>query len=91
MPSRLGQDPLARVDKNDRDICRRGAGRHVAGVLFMARRVCHDEFASICIEKTVRHINGDALLFRLPDHRLAAQNRSLRLVYPRSWNLVVRP
>ena len=62
MPPRLGQHALARVDQDHRQIGGRGAGDHVAGVLFMARRVGDDEFPLVGGEKAIGHVDGDALL-----------------------------
>ena len=59
---RLGQNALARIDQNDGEIGVRGARRHVAGILFMARRVGDDEFAPVGGEKAIGDIDGDALL-----------------------------
>ena len=58
----LGEHALARINQDDGEIGGRGAGCHVAGVLFMARRVGHDEFALVGGEGAVGHIDGDALL-----------------------------
>ncbi len=58
----LGQHALARVDQDDGEIGVGGAGRHVAGILFMARRVGDDEFALVGGEEAVGDIDGDALL-----------------------------
>ena len=47
---------------NDRQVAGRCPGRHVAGVLFMARRVGNDEFALGGGEIPVGYVDGDALL-----------------------------
>ena len=62
MPARLGQHALARVDQNDGEIGVGGAGRHVAGILLMARRVGDDEFALVGGEEAIGDVDGDALL-----------------------------
>ena len=58
----LGQHALARVNQDDGQIAVGGAGRHVAGILFVARRVGDDELALVGGEEAVGDINGDALL-----------------------------
>ena len=45
MPPGLDQHALARIDQDDGELGVRGAGRHVAGVLLVARRVGDDERA----------------------------------------------
>ncbi len=62
MAAGLGQHALAGVDEDDGEIGGRGAGRHVAGVLLMARRVGDDEFALVGGEVAIGDIDGDALL-----------------------------
>ncbi len=62
MPARLRQNALAGIDQHDREIGGGGAGRHVAGVLLMARRVGDDELALRRREKAVGDVDGDALL-----------------------------
>ncbi len=59
---RLAQQPLARVDQQHRELGVRRAGRHVAGILLMARRVGDDEGAPRRREITIGDIDGDALL-----------------------------
>ena len=59
---RLGEHALARIDQDDGEIGGRGAGRHVAGILLMARRVGDDEFALVGGEGAIGDIDGDALL-----------------------------
>ena len=59
---RLGQHALARIDQDDRQLGGRGAGRHVAGVLLVARRVGDDELALVGREEAVGDVDGDALL-----------------------------
>ena len=62
MPACLRQHPLARIDQHHRKIRGGGAGDHVAGVLLVSRGVGDDELALLGGEKTVCHIDGDALL-----------------------------
>ena len=62
MAVRLRQQALARVDQHDREIGVGGAGRHVAGVLLMARRVGDDERALVGGEIAIGDIDRDALL-----------------------------
>ena len=58
----LRQQALARIHQQDREVGARGAGRHVAGVLLVARRVGDDEAAPRRLEIAVGDIDGDALL-----------------------------
>ncbi len=62
MPARLLDQALARVDEDDGQVRRRGAGHHVARVLDVARRVGDDELAPLGGEVAVRDVDGDALL-----------------------------
>ena len=62
MPSGLGQDALAGVDQDDGQVGGRGAGRHVAGVLLVARGVGDDELPPLGGEEPVGDVDGDALL-----------------------------
>jgi hypothetical protein len=57
----LHQHALARVDQDHRKIGGRGAGYHVAGVLFMPRAVGDDELALFGAEEAIGDIDGDAL------------------------------
>ena len=59
---RLRTDAVARVDEQDGDIGGGGAGRHVARVLLVARRVGEDELAPRRGEVAVRDVDRDALL-----------------------------
>ena len=61
MTARLGEHALPRIDQDDGEIGGRGAGRHVAGILLMARRVGDDEFALVGGEGAIGDIDGDAL------------------------------
>ena len=58
----MSQHALGCIHEDHRHISGGSAGDHVAGVLFVARGVGHDEFTSIGAKKPVGHINGDALL-----------------------------
>ena len=60
--ARLRQHALARIDQDDGEIGVRGAGRHVARVLLVARRVGDDEFALVGREEAIGDVDGDALL-----------------------------
>jgi len=51
-----------RVDEDDGELTRRGAGRHVAGVLLVPGGVGDDELAAVGREVPVGHVDGDALL-----------------------------
>ena len=62
MAARLGEHSLARIDQDHRQIRRRGAGHHVAGVLLVARSVGDDELAPLGLEEAVGHVDRDALL-----------------------------
>ena len=61
VPVGLGQQALARVDQQDRQIGVRGAGRHVAGVLLVSGRVGDDERTPRRGEIAVGDVDGDAL------------------------------
>ena len=61
VPPGLGQHALAGVDQDDREVGARRAGRHVAGVLFVARGVGGDELAPVGLEEAVGDIDRDAL------------------------------
>ena len=57
------QQALSRVDQDDGEVGGRGAGRHVAGVLLVARRVGDDErCAWLGGEIAVGDVDRDALL-----------------------------
>ena len=58
----LYQQSFAGIDQQHGQICRRGAGGHVAGILFMPWGVSHDKAPFGRREKTIGHIDGDALL-----------------------------
>ena len=62
MTARLGQDALAGIHHHDGNIGRRGAGGHVARILFMAGRVGDDELALVGSKETIGDIDRDALL-----------------------------
>ncbi len=62
MPAGLLQKPMAGVDEHDHQLCGRGSGHHVAGVLNVARGVGDDEFALGRCEVAVGDVDGDALL-----------------------------
>ncbi len=61
MPAGLPQYATARVHQDDREIRGRSAGRHVARVLLVPRRVGDDEFPLGRGEITVSDVDGDAL------------------------------
>ena len=62
MPPGLRQHALAGIDQQHREIGGRGAGRHVARVLLVARAVGDDERAARRREIAVGDIDRDALL-----------------------------
>ena len=61
VPPRLGQHALARVDQDDRKVGSGRAGHHIAGILFVAGRFRHDEFALFGGEKAIGDVDRDAL------------------------------
>ena len=61
MAARLYDDPFARIDQQDREICGGCACHHVAGILFVARAVGDNEFALFSSEKTVGNVDSDTL------------------------------
>jgi len=62
----LRSETVPRVDEQDGEVRRRRPGRHVPGVLFVARRIGQNEFAARGREIPVRDVNRDALFaFRL--------------------------
>jgi 3'(2'), 5'-bisphosphate nucleotidase len=62
VPLGLRQDPLPRIAEDDGEVGVAGAGRHVAGVLLVPRRVGDDEAALRRAEESIRDVDGDALL-----------------------------
>ena len=62
MAAGLGDDAVLGVDQKHGEIGRRGAGRHVAGVLDVAGRVGDDEAAAVGGEIAIGDVDGDALL-----------------------------
>ncbi len=58
----LRQHALARIDQQHAEIAIGRAGRHVARVLHMARRIGDDEFPPRRGEIAIGHVDGDALL-----------------------------
>ena len=58
----LDDDPVAGIDQDHGKIAGRGAGRHVAGVLLVTRRIGNDKGARRGREKAVRDIDRYALL-----------------------------
>ena len=59
---RLLLDPVSRVDQEDGDVRRRGAGRHVARVLLVAGGVREDELPPRGREVAIGDVDGDPLL-----------------------------
>jgi hypothetical protein len=83
----LHQHALARIDQDHRQIGSRGAGHHVAGVLFMPRRIGDDEFALLGGEEAVRDVDRDALFaFR---RQAVHQQREVNLSSLRADTLAV--
>ena len=58
---RLHAHAVPRVDEQDRDVGRGGAGRHVARVLFVTRCIGQDELAARGREIPVGDVDRDAL------------------------------
>ena len=58
----LGQEAFSRVHEHDGEVGVRGAGRHVARVLLMPRRVGDDEGARFGREIAIGDVDRDALL-----------------------------
>ena len=50
------------IHQHDGGICGRGAGNHIARILFVTGRIRDDEFTFRRGEITVSHINGNTLL-----------------------------
>lgn len=61
MPACLGQQPLARIHQQHGQIGVRGACGHVAGILFVPRRVGDDEAPPGRADIAVGDIDDDAL------------------------------
>ena len=57
----LGENPLAGIHQNDRDIGRRGAGHHITCVLLVPRRISDNKLATIRVKKPVSNIDRDTL------------------------------
>ena len=62
VPAGLGEDALAGVDQDHRDVGGRRTGDHVARVLLVAGGVGDDELATLGREEPVGHVDRDALL-----------------------------
>ncbi len=62
MAARLRQDAVPRIHEEDRQIGVGSAGRHVAGVMLVARRIGDDELARIRGEEAIGDVDRDALL-----------------------------
>ena len=62
VPAGLRQHALGGIDQQHRDLGGGGAGRHVAGVLLVPRRVGQDEAPAGRFEIAIGDIDGDALL-----------------------------
>jgi hypothetical protein len=58
----LARDAFVGADQEEREIGDRSAGRHVGGVLLVARRIDDDELAARRGEEAVSHVDGDFLL-----------------------------
>ena len=62
MPPRLREHAVARIDEQHGEVAVRRAGRHVARVLHVARRIGDDEFAARRREIAIGDVDGDLLL-----------------------------
>ncbi len=93
-----GENALARVDQQHREIGGRGARRHVAGVLLVPGRVGDDELAFVGREIAIGDVDGDALLAlggeAVDEQReiefLALRAVLLRVLFERFEQIVVR-
>src|SRR5690349_23563745 len=56
------QHSFAGVNQQNRSLRRRGSSRHIEGVLFVSWRIGNNEAAGCRGKKSVRGIDGDALL-----------------------------
>ena len=85
MPPGLPRQPLSGIDEKHREIGRRCARGHVAGVLFMPRRIGHDEGPGLRREEPIGDVDRDALLAfgRQPIHeQREIESRALRPMPP---------
>ena len=62
MAARLALGSVAGVDEQDGDVGMRGAGRHVARILLVTRRIDDDETPVAGLEIAPGDVDGDALL-----------------------------
>ena len=62
VPPRLGQHATPRIDQQHGEVAIRRAGRHVARVLHVARRIGDDEFPPWRREIAIGDVDGDLLL-----------------------------
>ena len=62
MPTRLGEHAFTRINQHHCHIGSGCAGGHIACVLLVAWAIGHNEFAFFGCKKTIRHIDGNALL-----------------------------
>src|SRR5690606_5398765 len=53
---------FSRIDQDNGEIGGGGAGHHVAGILFMPRRIGDDEFPLVGGEEAIGDVDGDTLL-----------------------------
>ena len=58
----LGENPARRIEQDDGRIGGRGAGHHVAGILFVPRAVGDDEIAVWAGEIAIGNVDRNALL-----------------------------
>ncbi len=61
VPPRLLQHALSRINQDHRKISGRCAGHHIAGILFVPRRIGDDELALFGGEEAVGDVNRNAL------------------------------
>jgi hypothetical protein len=62
MAAGLALHPMAGIDEQDGHVGVRGAGRHVAGILFVPRRIDDDKAAMRGLEIAPSDVDGDTLL-----------------------------
>ena len=76
----LGEDAFRGVEQDDRGVGEGGGNGHVACILLVPRRICHDEAALFGGEVTVGNVDGDALLTL--GHQAVEQKRVVQQPVP---------
>ena len=62
MAASLRDNSRAGVDEDDCQVCRRAAGNHVTGILFVSRSIGYDKLTVVGREITVSYVDGNTLL-----------------------------